>query len=178
MAKKCKYCNTRIASEDKHSACVDCRADKKGEDPCVKGKQCRYCETLLKITSDPKKDKAVSSEVGNLEVDDSILDEEDPPTAKSSLSRSSSLEDMIASMSAQLNSLHRRMDSFDGSKSSADSTVTREATLTQATATENKSNEDGHPKTGESDGEIVEDDADSLADKEPDPNFVENYVRP
>ena len=132
MAKKCKYCNTRIASEDKHSACVDCRADKKGDDPCVKGKQCRNCDSLLKIASDSKKDKTVSSKVCNLEVDESILDEEDPPTSKGFSSRSSSLEDMIAAMSAQMTSLHRRMDSYEGSKPSAVSTVTREATLTQA----------------------------------------------
>ena len=91
-------------------------------------------------TEPHKKDKTVSSEVLPEEVDDSILDEEDPVPAKkavgsTSRSHTPSMEETLAGMSAQLTALHRRMDSYERPKSSASTataTVTREATLTQS----------------------------------------------
>ena len=181
MAKKCKFCNTRIATEDKHSACVDCRSDKRGEDPCVRGKTCKFCESLLKVAIEPhKKDKTVSSEVLPGEVDDSILDEEDPVVAKrtvgsTSRSHAPSMEDTLAAMSAQLTALHRRMDSYEkpSSASSATATVTREAPLNQSVQDHTAKPVAVDDREGQSDGEVVEEDADSLADREPDPNFIE-----
>ena len=123
MAKKCRFCNTRIISEDRHSACVDCRADKNGDDPCVRNKTCKFCETLSKMAADvPKKDrkdkdKSVAAEdVLNLDIDDRILDEEDPEPVKKSSDSSPSVADTLAVISAQLATLSQRLDTLEGAK--------------------------------------------------------------
>ena len=127
-------------------------------------------------TEPHKKDKAVSSEVLP-EVDDSILDEDDTAEAKrtvgsTSRSRTPSTEEILAVLSAQLTALHRRMDSYEKptSASAATATVTREATLSQSVQDKPVAVDD---KDGQSDGEVVDEDADSLADREPDHNFIE-----
>ena len=205
MAKKCKFCNTRIISEDRHSACVDCRADKKGDDPCVRNKTCKFCETLSKMAADvPKKDrkdkdKSVASEdVLNLDIDDRILDEDDPEPVKKSSDSSPSVADTLAVISAQLATLSQRLDTLEGDKkasasssssSAPSSSVTREAPRKQSSTSCQSSKQvastvsvdesDDLPggledKEPTSEGEVLDEEpADSVAERDPDLNFVE-----
>ena len=66
MAKtKCKLCSSTLPSGDIHSHCLTCRNNKKGDDPCVKGRSCKFCEVVAKATQKKVSDGG--------SVDDSIL---------------------------------------------------------------------------------------------------------
>ena len=66
---KCKHYSATLSSGDRHAFREVCRKNKKGDDPCVKGKTCKFCDLLAKAAMEKKTDF----------VDDSILDEDDPP---------------------------------------------------------------------------------------------------
>ena len=70
MAKsKCKQCSSTLPSGDKHAYCDTCRKNKKGDDPCVKGRSCKFCENMAKAATEKRKSECI---------DDSILDEDNP----------------------------------------------------------------------------------------------------
>ena len=74
MAKtKCKLCSSTLPSGDIHSYCLMCRNSKKGDDPCVKDRTCKFYEVVAKATQKKVNDGGA--------VDDSILDDPDPPSA-------------------------------------------------------------------------------------------------
>ena len=130
MTRKCKYCNTRLLKEDKHLGCMECRREKKGDDPCVRNKQCKYCDTSAKISDQnvARKEKSDKS----VEIDDSILDEDDPIPSKTT-AKPSAFSETIFSYGCfehflpQLSSLTGRMDNLEKKGSSAGSLVAMDA---------------------------------------------------
>ena len=97
MVRKCKRCGKELPDVDGHVFCGDCRAAKKGDDPCVKGKTCRLCDRLKKSSETSK-------------VDDSLLDAVDDTTNPST---GVNRENTLAALNSTLASLQERMTSLE-----------------------------------------------------------------
>ena len=81
----------------------------------------------------PKKDQAVSSEGLPVDIDESILDEEDPVTVKKAVDATPSIAETLALIFSQLLALNQCMDYLESGKvtpsasAASTSSVTREA---------------------------------------------------
>ena len=147
-----------MKSGDRHSACSVCRTSKLGDDPCVKAKYCKICEGLAKPTTVTREKEK--------KVDDSILDEEDPPVAQT---HTTSVEESLKSIAAQLASLNSRVQTMESAKScSVPSEKGGQSTSTHSMDTAVEA-------TVHSEGEVsdTEETKETSADKEPDASYVE-----
>ena len=99
MARKCKRCSTDLHTADGHVFCSDCRANKKGDDPCTKGKSCKLCERLSKFFDENPKEAPSSK---NKEV-----------PLEASGSSKPSVEDSLASLSSQITGLASKLTSLE-----------------------------------------------------------------
>ena len=170
MAKKCKFCNSSLPSGDKHSTCLKCRNDKKGDDPCVKGKSCKFCESVQKSVEDKKRKM----------VDDSILDEEDNSkgTGVSNLAQdelsSSALNDTLKTLLDRVSVLTDKVSSMESaSKSCTGNLADGQVQPTHDLEGESSSSAADAILERQSDTEEGDGRSESLTEKDPDPSYIE-----
>ena len=152
MAKKCKTCPASLPNGDRHTSCIECRADEKGEDPCVKGDKCKYCENLLKIEGKRKKDF------------DKLLDENDEK------SKEPSIHEALKAFSDKLDSLATKVNTMEkGGTVSGSFNKPTLSVLAKESSLSHQSDDGDHEQP--SDEEIESKSLDSA--KDPDPSYVE-----
>ena len=136
---KCAVCASSM-NRDHHLCCTKCRLDKKGSDLCVTGKSsdCILCTGVPKDTLETSRSKrAKTSKILEHHIDDSILDEETPSSTPVNQSKSvpdSTLNETLAALMAQVQSLSSKMDSFE-KKSSESNTSSKSTNSSKANAT-------------------------------------------
>ena len=99
----CKNCSQILQPGDRHSYCSECRLKKLGDDPCVKGKSCKKCDSFAKAIEEERKKQKL--------VDDSLLDDE--PHTASSAACGSSLDSTLKLLSSQIATLTSRVANIE-----------------------------------------------------------------
>ena len=147
MAKKCKTCSATLPSGDEHSSCIECRSNENGDDPCVQGKVCKYCELLLKIESKKTKDS------------DKVTENESEGKKKDI-----SWQDTLLSLDAKISQLTDKVASLEKG------TTARQAS--SSTSSMKATNDQSDTELIELSDEEVDNKSNDVA-RDPDPNYVE-----
>ena len=159
MGKRCKRnnCNNELQPSDGHVFCPECRQNKKGDDPCTRGKACKLCDILAKASQETVKKSQKSK-------DDALLDSKDGEEPQGS----SKIEDLLATLSSDLKSMSSRLHTLESHTGSQAGKQTLHSRQSGANEPEGSDPQDF-------DLEVIkdEDDSEELGDTPNDPSYIE-----
>ena len=128
--RKSSFCGLFMAEWDEHHYCPKCRDDLKGDDPCVNSSDCTVCSAFseeqrkkIKIRNRYKSKKDQNSSlfgdnVGkDVNIDDSLLDEEDSSVQRPASQKGRSLEDKLDRFFTEFASFSERLQNLENKES-------------------------------------------------------------